>query len=410
MISFLSSLLVMASISTNALGAISTSNNSTNLKTNNNFLNTNSIDLSKINASVKNTWVSQSVWNQFQLQNANINLDYHTFNPELKTMSWKQVILSNITKGIDYHYNTLENNLYKQGSIFTSLLYQNQIWITILGQKNASLALNNNNSNILKPFWEPNKEISTFYLRVSNNNSMNWNVNHSYLDVTLNICNFQYDNYYWTKTIIPRFVASINYNNVVSNFNQTSYTYVNNPIQQNTIFSRSGLSTNDISLQLNSWSNANNFIDYYTFSAKIGTYISGITPDYKNYYNQSKTQSFALNYNSTPKQGANYFFDDKYNKITSKVTNASVYANEYASEIYDLGVGVFGFYKEWSNGDVVFDMSFPSFQSQSVDKNLYLSLWFIDSGNYKTYFYIKVTAPTLNMYYNTNVFDNIYKI
>jgi len=162
MLSFLSSLLVMTSISTNAFGAISTSSNSINLKTNNNSINDDTFDLSTINAQVKNTWVSQSVWNQFQLQNANINLDYHTFNPQLKTMSWKQVILSNITKGIDYHYNSLENNLYKQGSIFTNLLNQNQVWITILGEKNATLALNNNNSDILKPFWEPNKEISHF--------------------------------------------------------------------------------------------------------------------------------------------------------------------------------------------------------------------------------------------------------
>ena len=161
MISFLSSLLVTASISTNAFGAISTSN-STNLKINNNNININNINLQIFNNDVKNKWVNQATWNKFQLQNANINLDYHTFNPQLKTMPWKQVILSNITKGIDYHYNSLENNLYKQGSIFTNLLNQNQVWITILGEKNATLALNNNNSDILKPFWEPNKEISHF--------------------------------------------------------------------------------------------------------------------------------------------------------------------------------------------------------------------------------------------------------
>jgi len=173
MISFLSSLLVTASISTNAFGAISTSN-STNLKINNNNININNININNINLQifnndVKNKWVNQATWNKFQLQNANINLDYHTFNPQLKTMPWKQVILSNITKGIDYHFKKLEYLIYNKENIFTNFLNQNKIWITILGEKNAFLTLNNNNSDILKPFREPNKEISTFYLRVSNN-------------------------------------------------------------------------------------------------------------------------------------------------------------------------------------------------------------------------------------------------
>jgi len=414
MISFLSSLLAIASISTNAIGAISTSSYSTNLKTNNNnSINSNSIDLSKINASVKNTWVSQSVWNQFQLQNANINLDYHTFNPQLTKLSWKQVILYNVAKGIDYHYNTLENTLYKQGNIFSGLFFKNQVWVTILGQKNASLALNNNNSDILKPFWEPNKEISTFYLRVSNNNSMNWNVNHSYLDVTLNICNFQYDNTYWTHGANPRFVASRNYTPAVINFDKTTDTEFASYYPTHTLFTRSAISTKRISTQFNTWSNANKFIDFYTFSAKIGTYLKGLFPNYistyKNYYDQKETQSVAINYNSAFKQDANYYVGG-YDKIVSKSTGSNVYANENNSVFSDIKVSEYDEHHFFDSGNVVFDMSFPTLQRQSVDNNLYLSLWFMYHGSPGCLFYIKVTAAAFIMCYNTNVFDNLYKI
>jgi len=406
MISFLSSLLVMASISTNAIGAISTSNNSINLKTNNNSINTNSIDLSKINAQVKNNWVSQSVWNQFQLQNANVNLDYHMFNTQLKTMSWKQVILSNITKGIDYHFNNLEYILYNQGNIFANLLNQNQVWITILGQKNATLALNDNNSDILKPFSEPNKAVSTFYLRVSNNNSMNWNVNHSYLDVTLNICNFQYDNSYWTKGALPRFIASANYNNSVTGLDKSAYNYLTKPYQSHVVLSRSKISAKDISTQFNTWSNANNFIDYYEFSAKVGTYLDGY---YKNYYDQKETQRVGVNYDTALKQGANYGIGS-YNQIRSKSTHSIVPANEYNSEFSDLNISFLDSYNFYDYGNAIFDISFPTLQNQSTDNNLYLSFWFVNAGETWYAFYLKVTSASLSINYNTNIFDNIYSI
>ena len=409
MISFLSSLLAIASISTNAIGAISNSN-SINLKTNNNnFFNANSIDLSTINAQVKNNWVSQSVWNQFQFQNANINLDYHTFNPQLTKMTWKQIILYNVAKGIDYHYNTLEKNLYKQGNIFFSLFFQNQVWVTILGQKNASLALNNNNSDILKPFWEPNKEISTFYLRVSNNNSTNWNVNHSFLDVTLNICNFQYDNTYWTKGANSKFIASANYTNAVINFDKTAYTYIKGYQHAHSLFGISSITSKQTSAQFNTWSNTDKFIDYYIFSAKIGTYLDSVYPSCKNYYNQKLTQKIAINYLSAPKQGGNYYLGN-YTKIKSKSTNSIVYANEYKTQFSDLGVMERVLYGTFNYADVIFDMSFPTIQNQNIDSNLYLSIWFFDFGAAGYPFYIKVTAASFIMYYNTNVFDNIYKI
>ena len=406
MISFLSSLLVTASISTNAIGAISTSSNSINLRANNNSINANSINLSKINAKVKNKWVSQSVWNQFQLQNANINLDYHSFRPELIKMTWQQVVLYNIAKGIDYHYNTLENTLYKQGSIFTNLFFQNQVWITFLGQKNAYLPLNNNNPDILNQFWETYKETSTFYLRVSNNNSMNWNVNHSYLDVTLNICYFNYDNSYWTKGENPRFVALANYTNSIAGLDKSAYNYLTKPFQTHAVLSSSKISTYDISKQFNNWSKANKFVDYYEFSAKVGTYLDGY---YKNYYDQKETQRVGVNYDTALKQGANYGIGS-YNQIRSKSTHSIVPANEYNSEFSDLNVSFLDLCGVYNYGNVVFDISFPTLQNQSNDNNLYLSFWFVNYGETWYAFYLKVTAAAFMMYYNTSVFDNVYTI
>jgi len=406
MISFLSSLLVMASISTNALGAISNSSNSINLKTNNNFFNANSIDLSTINAQVKNKWVNQDTWNQFQLQNANINLDFHVFGPELKTMSWQQVILSNITKGIDYHYNTLENTLYKQKSIFTNLLNQNQAWVTILGQKNATLALNNNNPDILSSFWEPQKNISTFYLRVSNSNSMNWNVNHSYLDVTLNICNFTYD---WSKTINNKLIATSAFDSTVSNFNKDSYVSLPDRTQGDTNFATSKLSTTSISPQFKTWANANKFVDFFSFYAYMGDWMYGFFyTNYWNYYYQDYKEEFAIN-DSTGFKVSNNFLIAKYPQIKSKVTNGIVPANTFDSQIQASKLAASDFFIT-SYGTIVLDLSYPTTKTQNTDNNLYITAWFYYWGALGSHFHIKVSEANLSMHYNTSVFDNIYKI
>jgi len=236
---------------------------------------------------------------------------------------------------------------------------------------------------------------------------MNWSVNHSYLDVTLNICNFQYDNTYWTKGANPRFIATANYTSAVTKFNKTSYVYTPEDNVKHTLFSRSSISSKQISSQFDTWNKANKFIDYYLFSAKIGTYLNGIWDEYENYGNQKTTQKIAVNYNSTFKQGANYYIGN-YDKITSKVTNSIVPANEYKSELSDLVIIEEIQELLYDYGAAVFDMSFPPVQSK--DNNLYLSLWFTDVGRSEDYFYIKVNDASLLMQFNTSIFDNLYKI
>jgi len=403
MLSFLSSLLVMTSISTNAFGAISTSSNSINLKTNNNSINDDTFDLSTINAQVKNKWVNQDTWKQFQLQNANINLDYHVFNPELKKMTWKQVILSNITQGIDYHYLKLENALYKRDLVFSDLLSENKIWVTILGEKNASLQLNNNNSDVLEHFWEPNKNISTFYLRVSNNNSMNWDVNHSYLDVTLNICNF---NYGWFKTINNKLMATSVFDSVVSNFNKDNYVSLPDRTQEHSIFATSKLSASSISPQFKTWANANNFIDFFSFYAYIGDWIYGVIPDYWNYYNQTYKEEFVVN-NTSGFNVSNQFLIANYPQIKSKVTNDFAPANTFNSQIPQTEISGSCWWL-WNDGSVVLDLSYPTSKTQNVDNNLYITAWFNDWGGVGSHFHIKISKANLSMHYNTSIFDNIY--
>ena len=403
MISFLGSLLVMASISTNTISALSTTN-SINLKSNSNNFNSNlksSLDLSLINNQVKNHWVSKSIWNNFQIQNANITLDYHNFNKQT-TISWKQVILKNIARGIDYHYKNVENNIYRQENLFTILLNENKSWITILGEKNSTLTLNNNNSDIFNSFSEPAKNISTFYLRISDSNSMNWTTNHSYLDITLNICNL---NYTWTKMVNNKLDATIDYSNSVQNFATKKRYDATSGYFAHSLYESKTFTPQDVSPQLSNWTSANYFIDYYYFAGNFGDLITGLTQgyNYNNYYNPYHVFKFVFNYQSALKNSGTYVENSGYGPIVSKSTNQTISGNVNTTKIllvYSsyLFVGNYGY--------TIADFAFGNNQ-------LNLSMWFRESTTLTSVYpsmYIKANLVLFHMHYNTSIFDNIYPL
>jgi len=389
MISFLSSLLIAASVSTNAISSISI-NNSINIKSFKNNTNVNNINLKNFNNEVKNVWVNQATWNKFQVENANINIDYHTFNPLLKTMTWKQVILSQITKSIDYHYQAIENIIYDSNSVLSNLLNQNQIWFTILGEKNASLSLNNNDSNIFNPFWEPNKNISTFYFRISNNNSMNWNTNNSFLDVSVNICNFDYR---WTKDVFGKLVASGDATSNISNF-QNQYKYYQSQGTVHHLCLQDALTPAIISPQLTNWNLDFKYLDYFYFGLNVSDVIYGLKPEYGN-YNNVKTYYWAFNGNTITKN-TTYSYNANYSQITSKVTNETIHPTNYSAQLLYVYTFILISYND---GKVIVNFSL-------VNNKLYVSIWFWKYTISPDWMDIKTKNSSLTFNYNTNIFDN----
>jgi len=233
---------------------------------------------------------------------------------------------------------------------------------------------------------------------------MNWNVNHSFLDITLNICNFNYSK---SQIINNKLIASINYSDIVANFNKDAYTVLYDRKLDDPNFALSKIATTQISPQLKSWNNANKFIDYYTFSAKIGDWMYGLVPAYYNYYNQSVTQTYAFNYSSALDSGCYFYKTFKYKPIYSKVTNKIVYANTYNTPVPKTKLLAMNFFGA-NYGNVIIDFGFFPFTPS--DNYLYISIWYEDYGLVWAHFHIKVSNAIFNMNYNTNVFDNIYKI
>ncbi len=136
-----------------------------------------------------NTWAPKNIIDN------EINLDYHNIADMLYNFySKRQDIFWNISNAIDQKWNDDEISIFGNNSVFRKLAmddyFASKIYFTIKKQNNDIQNLNNNGVSFTKLDLE-NNNITSYYLRISNNPSMIWDEdNNSYFDVTVNICNF----------------------------------------------------------------------------------------------------------------------------------------------------------------------------------------------------------------------------
>jgi len=223
---------------------------------------------------------------------------------------------------------------------------------------------------------------------------MNWNTNHSFLDVTLNICNFNYSK---SQLINNKLIATKNISSVVSNLkNKTGY--CTTPYIIHKLFAQSVSNPTLISPQLTTWNSAFKYLDYFSFGINCSDWIYDLGTSYGNYGNVN-TFYYAFN-SQTISRNTTYIYKTTYPKIISKVNQQIVKATTYDSILLYVSTYIpFG----WDEGRIILNFSI-------LNNKLYISIWFWEySGNYAQ-FEIKTTNASLNFNYNTNVFDNIYKI
>jgi len=150
------------------------------------------------NNSIGNEGLSPYNWDPSQIINNNLNINYSEIKNEEKSWdSQRQGLLFTITKYIDKKYAIQENKIFKKTDVFKSFASQPDyflnFFVTILASNNSNQPLNDNKNDFTN-FKVLNNNITSFYLRISNNVSMNWTQNTSYFDITVNICNFGSDN------------------------------------------------------------------------------------------------------------------------------------------------------------------------------------------------------------------------
>jgi len=146
------------------------------------------------NKSIGHEGLNPNNWDLCQIINNNFNIDYSEIKSEERTWDVKRrALLFTVAKYIDKKYKNQESKIFEQTNVFKLIIcnwnYRNNFFLTILASNNSSELLNDN-SDDFTDFTVPNNNISSFYLRISNNSSMNWTQNTSYFDITLNICNF----------------------------------------------------------------------------------------------------------------------------------------------------------------------------------------------------------------------------
>ncbi len=264
-ISILSSLLIGNTVPLNITLYSASLNSSPNTSYTKISESSSSYDLSILNKYTNN---DLKKWRTNGITTSNLNLDYLTIQEQMQLLPTStQAVYFCISALIDKKYNDQEINNFQEYAVLQRMAanpnYQKLIYFTILDKKNSVEPLNKNNG-IFHNLNVQQNNISSFYLRISNNPSMDWNTNKSYLDITINICNFG------NKKLHNLITTKNNQNlaNKLQQFNtKDSWNQINSGLTYN-IHSTKGIDIKltDICPQFTNLKIANYFLDYSAFS------------------------------------------------------------------------------------------------------------------------------------------------
>lgn len=285
----------MLSLNSNFLLIIDTNTYHQNLSQNKNLLNTRAngedfkdFDLSKLNTEINNlpkNWVPKEIISN------NININYNDVLKNVHDYIHPKIgVLFTFAHAIDKKYNPLEEKYFNKNWIFETQVLDYQpinlkIFFTILAKNNSDEILNNN-KNIFHTFNVDPNNIASFYIRISNNSSMNWKTNKSYVDFTINVCNFGSGNFIDSDSIL-------NLKHNLDNVDKNDDWHNQNSGMTHNIESNIDIKLTDICPQFTNLKIASYFLDYSSFFINPNTWLH--TYNYGNYDINSHHNNSAAN-------------------------------------------------------------------------------------------------------------------